>query len=110
MNDVLEKFGEHFFQYCVESGYDSILRVLGRNLREFLGNLDALHDHLASIYPGMNAPSFRTTERADGGLNLHYYSGREGLGFIVIGIVKAVAREVLNTMVDVTIEKEKVAY
>ena len=52
-------------------------------------NLDALHDHLSTIYPGMRAPSFRCTERPDdGGLILHYYSDRPGLESIVIGIVK----------------------
>ena len=74
LNDILETFGNHFYKYCKQSGYDRILKILGRTLREFLCNLDALHDHLASIYPGMNAPSFRASERPDGGLDLHYYS------------------------------------
>lgn len=52
-------------------------------------NLDALHDHLGTLYPGMRAPSFRCTERPeDGALVLHYYSDRPGLEHIVIGIVK----------------------
>lgn len=52
-------------------------------------NLDALHDHLGTLYPGMKAPSFRCTERPeDGALILHYYSDRPGLEHIVIGIVK----------------------
>lgn len=54
-----------------------------------LQNLDALHDHLGTLYPGMRAPSFRCTERPeDGALILHYYSDRPGLEHIVIGIVK----------------------
>ena len=81
--------------------------MLGRNLREFLSNLDALHDHLASIYPGITAPSFRTTDRSDGALLLHYYSSREALGHIVIGIVKTVAREILNTKVEMQILQSK---
>lgn len=52
-----------------------------------LQNLDALHDHLGTLYPGMRAPSFRCTEK-DGSLLLHYYSERPGLEHIVIGIVK----------------------
>ena len=107
LDSILEKFGQHFFKYCVQSGYDRILRVLGRNLREFLCNLDALHDHLAAIYPGMNAPSFRTTEKPDGSLLLHYYSNRSGLGSIVIGIVKTVAKEILNTQVSVEVLEHK---
>lgn len=54
-----------------------------------LQNLDALHDHLGTLYPGMRAPSFRCTERPeDKALLLHYYSERPGLEYIVIGIVK----------------------
>ena len=81
--------------------------MLGRNLRDFLCNLDALHDHLATIYPGMEAPSFRCTETSDGTLLLHYYSRRQGLEHIVIGIVKAVAKEMLNSEVDVTVKQAK---
>lgn len=107
MNDVLEAFGAHFLEYCVQSGYDRILKVLGRNLRDFLCNLDALHDHLATIYPGMEAPSFRCTETPDGTLLLHYYSRRQGLEHIVIGIVKAVAKEMLNTEVAVSVNQAR---
>lgn len=59
----------------------------------FLQNLDALHDHLGTLYPGMRAPSFRCTERTeDGALVLHYYSDRPGLEYIVIGIVKVMSK------------------
>lgn len=107
MNDVLEAFGAHFLDYCVQAGYDRILKVLGRNLRDFLCNLDALHDHLASIYPGMEAPSFRCSETLDGTLLLHYYSKRQGLEHIVIGIVKAVAKEMLHTEVAVSVQDSR---
>ncbi|CAG2164308.1 unnamed protein product, partial [Oppiella nova] len=64
-NEILEMFGGMFFDFCQESGYESILQVLGASPRDFLQNLDALHDHLATIYPGMRAPSFRCTEDPD---------------------------------------------
>lgn len=60
-------------------------------------NLDALHDHLGLLYPGMRAPSFRCTEESDGSLILHYYSDRGGLEFIVIGIVKVWLHTAHNT-------------
>uniref|UniRef100_T1KFI6 Guanylate cyclase soluble subunit beta-1 n=1 Tax=Tetranychus urticae TaxID=32264 RepID=T1KFI6_TETUR len=103
-NEILELFGRMFFDFCQESGYDKILQVLGATPRDFLQNLDALHDHLATIYPGMRAPSFRCTERLeDGALILHYYSERAGLEYIVIGIVKAVASKLHGTEVEVEI-------
>ena len=58
-DSLMEKFGGYFFTYCIESGYDRLLRVLGGNLLDFLCNLDTLHDHLSSTYVGMQAPSFR---------------------------------------------------
>ncbi len=51
---ILQLFGQFFFEFCVESGYDKILSVLGSSMKDFLENLDALHDHLSTIYPGKN--------------------------------------------------------
>ncbi|GAB1601943.1 guanylate cyclase soluble subunit beta-1-like [Argonauta hians] len=107
-SDILELFGEMFFAFCQESGYDKILQALGGTTKDFLQNLDALHDHLASIYPGMRAPSFRCSERAeDGAMILHYYSDRPGLEPIVIGIVKTVAKQVYNSQVNVEVIQTK---
>ncbi|KAH9421795.1 Guanylate cyclase soluble subunit beta-1 [Dermatophagoides pteronyssinus] len=106
-NEILEMFGRSFFDFCQDSGYDTILQVLGATTKDFLQNLDALHDHLATIYPGMKAPSFRCSERIDGSLILHYYSEREGLEHIVIGIVKAVANKLHGQDVEVNIIKRK---
>ncbi|PVD34602.1 hypothetical protein C0Q70_05878 [Pomacea canaliculata] len=107
-SDILELFGQMFFDYCKESGYDKILQVLGSTTRDFLQNLDALHDHLSSIYPGMRAPSFRCSEREeDGATILHYYSDRPGLEHIVIGIVKAVAKELHSAEVHVEVIQSK---
>ncbi|XP_054754630.1 guanylate cyclase soluble subunit beta-1-like [Lytechinus pictus] len=107
-NDLLEAFGRMFFEFCVESGYDNILNVLGSTTRHFLQNLDALHDHLASIYPGMRAPSFRCSTRdSDGALVLHYYSERPGLEHIVIGLVRSVAKTLHGSEVHVEIIKNK---
>lgn len=46
----LKLFGEHFFIFCKQAGYDTMLRTLGGNLIEFIGNLDALHSYLSLSY------------------------------------------------------------
>lgn len=51
----------------------------------------------------MRAPSFRCSDGEDGSLILHYYSEREGLEYIVIGIVKTVAREIHKTDVEIKV-------
>lgn len=105
---ILEMFGKMFFEFCQESGYDKILQVLGGTTKDFLQNLDALHDHLATIYPGMRAPSFRCSEReSDGATILHYYSERPGLESIVVGIVRTVAKQLHKSEVTVEMIKEK---
>lgn len=107
-NSILELFGKMFFEFCQDSGYDKILQVLGATPRDFLQNLDALHDHLGTLYPGMKAPSFRCTEQPDAGtLILHYYSDRPGLEHIVIGIVKTVAKKLHHTEVEVEVIQSK---
>ena len=93
-------FGEQFLLWCQESGYAKTLQLLGRSIKDFLTNLDALHDHLSIIYTNMNAPSFRCSEE-NGTLLLHYYSVRK-LDSIVIGVVKSVGRELYNSEVDVS--------
>ena len=101
-------FGEQFLLWCQESGYAKTLQLLGRSLRDFLTNLDALHDHLSILYPQMEAPSFRCTpgmKKSD--FLLHYYSDRGGLENIVMGIVKSVAREYYSVEVDMKLLKKK---
>uniref|UniRef100_T1ITQ6 Guanylate cyclase soluble subunit beta-1 n=1 Tax=Strigamia maritima TaxID=126957 RepID=T1ITQ6_STRMM len=101
---ILEMFGGMFFEFCKENGYDKLMRALGGTPKDFLQNLDGLHDHLQTICPGMRGPLFRCSERPeDGALILHYYSERGGLEPIVIGIVTAAAKEILNTEIDMKI-------
>ncbi|XP_041821748.1 guanylate cyclase soluble subunit beta-2 [Chelmon rostratus] len=99
----LKLFGEHFFTFCKQAGYDTMLRSLGGNLTEFIGNLDALHSYLALSYQEMNAPSFRAEMTGDGKMLLHYYSDRKGLHHIVPGIMEAVANEFFNCKVTMVV-------
>ncbi|KAL1780985.1 guanylate cyclase soluble subunit beta-2 isoform X3, partial [Sigmodon hispidus] len=103
MEAILKLFGEYFFKFCKMSGYDRMLRTLGGNLTEFIGNLDALHSYLALSYQEMNAPSFRVEAGADGTMLLHYYSDRSGLCHIVPGIIEAVAKDFFDTDVAMSI-------
>lgn len=54
----------------------------------------------------MEAPSFRCTETDDGTLLLHYYSKRPGLSHIVIGLVKAIAKQLLDTEMTCDIHQD----
>ncbi|XP_034721079.1 guanylate cyclase soluble subunit beta-2 [Etheostoma cragini] len=99
----LKLFGEHFFLFCKQAGYDTMLRTLGGNLIEFIGNLDSLHSYLALSYQEMNAPSFRVEMTDNGEMLLHYYSDRKGLYHIVPGIIEAVARDFFDSNVTMVV-------
>ena len=67
-------------------GYDKLIRTLGKNLAEFIGNLDFMHTvYMKTMYPMMDEPSFRAETREDGTLTLHYFSVRKGLNGVVSG-------------------------
>lgn len=81
-----------------------MLDSLGSNLKDFFNSLDALHEHLLFIFPGLRAPSFHAKDTPDGsGIEILYYSERAGLEYMVVGVVKAVAREVYKTKVNIEI-------
>jgi hypothetical protein len=58
----LEFFGQDFVRYFVNMGFDNILRVAGRTLRDFLFAIDQLHDQ----------PLFHVTEESEDGATLIY--------------------------------------
>ncbi|XP_052101287.1 guanylate cyclase soluble subunit beta-2-like isoform X3 [Mytilus californianus] len=99
--DVLEVFGEYFLTYCMRHGYDKMLRTLGGDFISFVQNLDSLHALLSMTYKNISAPSFRCERETDGSVTLHYYTIRPGLYPIVLGLVKAVARDLYHQAASV---------
>ena len=83
-----------------------MLYTLGHNLFGFLVNLDSLHTHLSTTYLEMRAPSFQC-EKTEDGLQLHYYSCRSGLQSIVIGIVRAVAKDFYKLDIDMELQQSE---
>ena len=69
VDDVLYAFGDYFIDYVQDNGYANVLECLGSNMRDWLSNLNSLHDHLQASYPkGFVAPVF-WSEDDEGQLN-----------------------------------------
>lgn len=99
---VLKLFGEYFIRFVLVGGYEGLLRSLGTNLREWLSNVNLLHDHMKNSLPAMVAPRFWLIEdeQSDSFL-LYYYSHRgPGLHPIVEGVVETVARDYFSSEVS----------
>ncbi len=106
MNDLMDLYGDNFLYFVGQFGYDRILKVLGRNMRDFLNGLDNLHEYLRYSYPKMKPPSFVCENETSLGLTLHYRSKRKGFLYYVMGQIKAVGKHFYNTPVEIEIVSE----
>lgn len=86
----MELLGSEFVNFVSQYGYDRILRVLGRHMRDFLNGLDNLHEYMRFSYPKLKPPSFFVEKESPNGLVLHYRSKRKGFLHYVKGQIKQV--------------------
>jgi guanylate cyclase len=68
----LEFFGGNFIHCFYQYGFNKILRVAGRTLRDFLFAIDQLHDSHRFTFPQMQHPLFHVTEEDEKGVTLVY--------------------------------------
>jgi len=107
VDDVLYAFGEYFIQYVRDNGYSNVLECLGSNMRDWLSNLNSLHDHLQASYPeGFVAPIFWSEDdtEQEGAILVHYHSRRGSLLVpLVVGLLKTIGLDFF----DIEIELEQ---
>nr|XP_006818303.1 PREDICTED: soluble guanylate cyclase gcy-33-like [Saccoglossus kowalevskii] len=106
--DLMLSFGVSFVGFVGKYGYDRVLRVLGRHMRDFLNGLDNLHEYLRFSYPMIKPPSFFVTEETANGLTLIYRSKRKGFLHYSIGQLKQVGRKFYNLDIQVEVVSEDV--
>ena len=82
--------GVEFVDFVSQFGYDRILRVLGRHMRDFLNGLDNLHEYMRFSYQKLKPPSFFVEKESAAGLILHYRSKRQGYLYYVKGQIRQV--------------------
>ena len=103
---VMMMFGEHFAKNIGRYGYARLLRILGRDLRDFLNGLDDLHEYLRFSYPKMRPPSFLCEHEHPGGMLLHYTTHRRGYLCYVIGQLKTMGT-IYGKALDISIQCEE---
>ncbi len=89
--DLLQSFGKHWITFTGDQGYGPLLTMAGDDLAGFLSNLDAMHSRISLSFPDLDPPSFQAEEEPDGSILLRYYSNREGLAPMVLGLLQGVA-------------------
>ena len=89
--EFMDQMGVCFVGFVGQYGYDRVLSVLGRHMRDFLNGLDNLHEYLKFSYPRMKAPSFICENETKEGLTLHYRSKRRGFVYYAMGQIREVS-------------------
>lgn len=88
---MLTDIAKFFAGYFATRGYDDLMRATGGSFAQFVRNLDLLHAQVSTMFRHVQVPSFRVTDESGTSLRLHYYSTREGLAPMVIGLLNGVA-------------------
>ncbi|KAL3315821.1 hypothetical protein Ciccas_005546 [Cichlidogyrus casuarinus] len=111
-DDLLFDNGKHFIKYIARYNYDGMLKVLGRNLTDFINGLDNLHEYLRFTYPKLKPPSFFCVNESKTGITLQYRTRRIGFKDYVRGQITEIARTLyqieLKTEIVCIIEKESI--
>ncbi|XP_068208177.1 soluble guanylate cyclase 88E isoform X2 [Palaemon carinicauda] len=105
--ELMFGMGEFFVQFVGQYGYDRVLSVLGRHVRDFLNGLDNLHEYLKFSYPRMRPPSFFCESESSDGMLLHYRSKRRGYAYYTMGQITQVAKHFYNTDIKIELLSEE---
>uniref|UniRef100_A0A673N2W1 guanylate cyclase n=1 Tax=Sinocyclocheilus rhinocerous TaxID=307959 RepID=A0A673N2W1_9TELE len=84
-DELMYAFGVYMVKRIGNYGYERILKVLGRNVRDFINELDNLHEYFRFSFPKVQPPSFCVEEECETSLTLHYRSTRKGFTQFVKG-------------------------
>lgn len=106
VDDIMFLNGIFFINFVSQYGYDGILRVLGRDLRDFLNGLDNLHEYLRFSYPKLNPPSFFCVNESKTGITLQYRTRRTGYVHYVRGQITEIAKQFYQTEMSIEIVSE----
>lgn len=104
-NDILCGFGQFWVEFTGKAGYGDLMAVGGTTLIEFLKNLDSMHARVKVSLDKLQPPRFECVEKNEH-IELHYYSKRIGLDYMVVGLIEGLA-EKFGEAVKVHIEKVK---
>ncbi|XP_071856286.1 guanylyl cyclase at 88E [Bombus fervidus] len=108
--EFFDQMGVHFVGFVGQYGYDRVLSVLGRHVRDFLNGLDNLHEYLKFSYPRMKAPSFICENETRQGLTLHYRSKRRGFVYYTMGQIREVARHFYHKELQIELVREEILF
>jgi guanylate cyclase soluble subunit beta len=108
VDQVLEAVGEFWVPYVRREGYENLMSCQGGNLKDWLTNINAIHQHLQATFPNkMNMPQFWCEDSTDGSgaLILHHFSSR---GSLLAPVGKGIVAEQARSHFGVPINMDRI--
>jgi hypothetical protein len=93
VSEVLRRFGDYWITFTAEYGYGDIMKMFGQDMRSCLRNLNRMHGHMGAMMTQLKPPRFTIVENTEHHITVHYFSTREGLGPMVVGLLEGLARK-----------------
>lgn len=103
---LLKKFGRYWVLHTARKEYGPLFSFSGDNMRSFLSNLNAMHEHLAVSFANLRQPTFEVESIEDGVMHLHYESPRDGLTDFVVGLLDGLSEHFEEPMKCEVIEEK----
>ncbi|CAK9001695.1 unnamed protein product [Durusdinium trenchii] len=103
---ALELFGSYFVDYAAGAGFIRLLRSLGSNLHEFLGNLNILHHNVerdlpAAVFPIFEVGQIEWINDYKYTFRMDYASSRAGLGPLLKGALHQAVGKLFNSTLEI---------
>lgn len=92
-DNVLKVFGTYWVEFAGSSNFGTFLRLAGNSFVSRIKGLDDMHDSILLSMPHLKPPSFEIEEIGEDTYLLDYYSERDGLAPMVIGLLYGLASE-----------------
>eukprot|EP00043_Microstomoeca_roanoka_P006449 m.62835 g.62835 ORF g.62835 m.62835 type:complete len:690 (+) comp13416_c0_seq1:198-2267(+) len=102
LEDCKFHVGRQFVVTILDTGYGATLLSLGNDFYSYLKNMDSLHDSFVPSFPDMKVGSLRPKRNPDNTVSVHYYSQREGLASLIMGLLKESASRLFDLDIDIT--------
>lgn len=90
---VLEVFGEYWVGYAKSTAVGKLIDLGGDTFWERIRSLDDMHERIQNTMPHLEPPGFDLEDVPNGNRRLHYYSKRDGLASMVVGLLHGLAKE-----------------
>ncbi len=88
---LLEDMGTYLVSTPEREGVRRLLRFGGETFVDFLFSLEDLQARARLAVPGLVLPEISTTEHANGNLTIRCRSCRAGFGYVMMGVLRAMA-------------------